>query len=249
MQVSVILDLIVLISITDTKYLMITGQFDENEKMEVLDGSTNVTSVCASSSHQYPLVINDATGALVGNKIIVCGGYSYTSSCYEFSHDHNWKLLGEMNTKRSSSASIPIPNGLWVTGGYDGHKRLDSTEIVLSNGTILNGPPLPEPRSYHCLLQYKNTTFLIGGYGNGDRQSTVWIFKEGMKYVGDGPMMTFARYDHACGIYHSSAHDGNPIIVISGGLGSRDTSEFWDFTVPGSKWILTSKSSAFIVSF
>ena len=79
-------------------------------------------------------------------------------------------------------------------------------------------------------------------------QSTVWIFKEGMKYVGDGPMMTFARGYHACGIYHSSAHDGNPIIVISGGFES-DTSEFWDFTVPGSKWILTSKSSAFIVSF
>ena len=44
MQVSEILDLIVLISITDTKYLMITGSRDENEKMEVLDGSTNVTA-------------------------------------------------------------------------------------------------------------------------------------------------------------------------------------------------------------
>ena len=154
-----------------------------------------------------------------------------------------------MNTKRSGSSSIPIPNGLWVTGGYNGDKILDSTEIVLSNGTILNGPPLPEPRYAHCLLQYKNTTFLIGGRDGNDEQSTVWIFKEGMKYVGDGPMMTFARGFHACGIYHSSAHDGNPIIVISGGFGSRDTSEFWDFTVPGSKWTLTSKSSAFIVSF
>ena len=234
---------------------MITGSFGENEKMEVLDGSTNVTSVCASSSHQYPLDILGATGALVGNKIIVCGGrsnsnYNEISSCYEFSHDHNWKILGEMKTKRYGSSSIPIPNGLWVTGGYDGDKNLDSTEIVLSNGTILNGPPLPEPRKGHCLLQYKNTTFLIGGYdGIFDRQSTVWIFKEGMKYVGDGPMMTFARSYHACGIYHSSIHDGNPIIVISGGYGSEDTSEFWDFTVPGSKWILTSKSSVFIVSF
>ena len=233
---------------------MITGSSytDENaNKMEVLDGSTNV-SVCASSSHQYPLDIESATGALVGNKIIVCGGgesYLY-SSCYEFSHDHNWKILGEMNTKRYGSSSIPIPNGLWVTGGYDGDKVLDSTEIVLSNGTILNGPPLPEPRKGHCLLQYKNTTFLIGGRDeNRDEQSTVWIFKEGMKYVGDGPMMTFARRFHACGIYHSSIHDGNPIIVISGGYGSQDTSEFWDFTVPGSKWILTSKSYTFTVSF
>merc|ERR1719221_1462486 len=55
-------------------------------------------------------------------------------------------------------------------------------------------------------------------------------------------MLTFARSRHACGIYHSSAHDGNPIIVISGGFGSQDTCEFWDFTVPGSKWILTSKN-------
>ena len=163
---------------------MITGGYNENEKMEVLDGSTNVTSVCASSSHQYPLDIRLATGALVGNKIIVCGGLiPTTSSCYEFSHDHNWKILGEMNTERARSASIPIPNGLWVTGGFSGGKVLDSTEIVLSNGTILNGPPLPEPRSGHCLLQYKNTTFLIGGYDGNDSQSTVWIFKDGFHCI------------------------------------------------------------------
>ena len=57
---------------------MITGDSYIDEianKMEVLDVSTNVTSVCASSSHKYPLDIYYGTGALVDNKIILCGGY------------------------------------------------------------------------------------------------------------------------------------------------------------------------------
>ena len=249
-------------SFTDIKYLMINGNSDYDEnviKMEAFDESRNITSVCASSSHQYPLDILYATGALVDQKVVICGGrenkvpYPKTSSCYKFSHDHQWKFLGNMSTPRYSHAAIPIPNGLWVTGGYDdGDNDLKSTEIILTNGTLLDGQaPLPEPRAGHCLLQYKNTSFLIGGReGNrGDRQSTVWIFKD-MKYIGDGPSMNFVRSFFGCGMYHSASHNGNPIIVVAGNNGDDgDTSEFWDFTVPGSKWTRTSKQFTFLHFF
>ena len=218
--------------------------------MEVLDGTTNVTNVCASSSHQYPLQVWLASGALVNNNLVICGGvYPRTSSCYKFSHDHQWKSFAEMKTPRSGSASIPLPNGLWVTGGFgDGGKNLKSTEFVFSNGTSSTGPPLPEPRAGHCLLKYKETIFLIGGFNeNKDDQSQVWIFRdEGMKFVGNGPSMNHVRLNHACGIYQSPTHDGNPMIVVAGGNGSPETSEYWQFTVPGSNWKTTSKSFAFL---
>ena len=153
-----------------------------------------------------------------------------------------------MTTLRPGAASVPIPNGLWVTGGYDGDKRLNSTEFVYFNGTSSTGPPLPEPRYGHCLLQHKKTLLLIGGWNeNGDETSTVWIFRDGksIEYIGNGPKMNFVRAYFSCGIFQSSAHNGHPILVVAGGSrlesGSK-TSEYWDFTVPGSQWKQTSKS-------
>ena len=93
--------------------------------------------------------------------------------------------------------------------------------------------------------------FDTGGTGEGFLfKEGVWIFKESM-YIGDGPSMNFVRISHACGLYQSSIHDGNPMIVVAGSLGGsgRKTSEFWDFTVPGSKWTITSKSYTFLCFF
>ncbi len=41
-------------------------------------------------------------------------------------------------------------------------------------------------------------------------------------------------------------HEEGPMIVVAGGYGSLETSEYWQFTVPGSKWKSTSKSFAFL---
>ena len=59
-----------------------------------------------------------------------------------------------------------------------------------------------------------------------------------------GPSMNHERYYHGCGIYHSSAHSGRPVIVTAGGggnVGGVKSSEVWDFTVPGSQWLQLSK--------
>ena len=56
-----------------------------------------------------------------------------------------------------------------------------------------------------------------------------------------GPSMNYEREGHGCGIYHSSVHSGRPVIVTAGSdLGdATNTSEIWDFTVPGSQWQLS----------
>ena len=56
-----------------------------------------------------------------------------------------------------------------------------------------------------------------------------------------GPSMNHGRYQHGCGIYHSSVHLGRPVIVTAGstfGKGEK-SSEIWDFTVPGAQWQLS----------
>ena len=48
---------------------------------------------------------------------------------------------------------------------------------------------------------------------------TVWIFNEnkGYMYIGNGPRLNNARSNHACSIFRSETHGGNPIIVVAGG--------------------------------
>ena len=71
--------------------------------------------------------------------------------------------------------------------------------------------------------------------------STVWLFDANNNFkMTKGPAMNHERDGFGCGIYHSSAHLGRPLIVTAGGVtiaGSK-SSEIWDFTVPGSQWQL-----------
>ena len=114
-------------------------------------------------------------------------------------------------------------------------------------GTTKDGPSLPQPRSGHCLVQYKGTIILTGG--NGGKRSIVIYrqVKEKIEEIGNGPDTTNDRWSHGCGIFHSSQHGGRPILVIAGGTESSTTSDYWDFTVPDSKWQQSSKS--YVVQF
>ena len=149
--------------------VVITGFLNDNVKMEIVNISTNaMTKICQAISFNYPLDFGDASGALVNNEIIVCGGFddrskTKTALCYKFDQHHKWKLISQMSTSRYKSASIAISNGLWITGGFTNNTvPLQSTEIILSSGLTTVGPPLPQPRSSHCLVKYGDIIFSIG---------------------------------------------------------------------------------------
>ena len=148
-----------------------------------------------------------------------------------------------MSISRQSHATISLMNGAWITGGSGPKKDvLSSTEIMFINGTTSFGPQLPDKRSHHCIIKYKQMIFIIGGWSGSEATSTVWIFDEnkGIQYFGGGPDMNYARRQFACAIFYSKEHNNNPLIVVVGGLGSASTSsEFWDFTRQGSKWELS----------
>jgi len=239
----------------EMKEILITGRnrydnrYDDNApKMEVLDSASSnaTTKVCQASTFEYPLDIYAATGALVGNDIVICGGYPAISSCHQLGLDKHWKLMAQMSIPRYASASVSVQNGLWITGGYDdGDNTLKSTETMYLNGSSITGPSLPQPRVGHCMVQYKDTVYIVGGEDENYRpQSTVWLFnvKDGIRFIGSGPQMNHGRADQACGIYHRLDHGGKPLMVVAGGQGSSFTSETWDFSSPGSNWTLSTKN-------
>ena len=81
-----------------------------------------------------------------------------------------------MSRARSASASVAIPDGIWVTGGSEEDEILKTTEIIFLNGTSVPGLPLPEPRYTHCLVKYGDIIFSVGGFFDGLPTSSVWIF-------------------------------------------------------------------------
>jgi len=230
-------------TIPDMKYAILTGypRNDETAQMEVIDES-GLTKICNSKS-KYPLKVAEATGVFTNNYIIVCGGaYPETPACYTYADDQQgWTKLADMDTPRFGSASVSIDDGILVTGGLDdGINTLKTSEIVFLNGTVKQGKPLPEPRYEHCLVEYQGQIISTGGYDeNGDSTSTVWSFNNHEEFtMTNKPSMIYKRAWHACGIVHSSLHDGRPLLVVAGAFigDGMDKSEFWDFTIPGSQW-------------
>ena len=124
------------------------------------------TTTCQPTSHKYPLDINSASGVLVGNTMVICGGrfdrfvrakhIKYYDDCFSFGEDNQWRNLSRMSTRRDDSAAISVTNGIWITGGVDSNNEvLDSTEFIFLNGTRADGPQLPKARYGHCIVQYR----------------------------------------------------------------------------------------------
>ena len=188
--------------------------------------------------------------------MVICGGIPPRSSaCYSFSSDYQWRNLSKMSTEKVGSSVISYIDRIWITGGDvdSGYGTLNSTEYIFLDGSREDGPELPQRRYLHCSVEYDGVVVMMGGEnGRGYEQSNVWLFnaKEGMKFIGHGPDMIYARNYHGCGVFNSKEHGGRPVIVTAGGSGNgSSTSEFWDFSHLGSRWQNCSKFRHFLFIF
>ena len=68
----------------------------------------------------FPIGVRGATGGLIGDTVIICGGsqtYSLTG-CYSLTSEKA-TLVTHMSFHRGDPASIVLNgNALWITGGY-----------------------------------------------------------------------------------------------------------------------------------
>ena len=152
------------------KVLVATGTSQLSQELrqntEVLD-LKNENATCPKLA-PFPLSVADATGSLLKNQPIICGGRNYGSNtdfpifpnydyvvrdeCWHLKNSSNsWSLLSRMTTRRIYHTSVPVNDTyLWVLGGVDdGYGNIRSTEYVDLNGNTQPGPELPLPISRH----------------------------------------------------------------------------------------------------
>ena len=114
-----------------------------------------------------------STGDTVNGSPIVCSGYlsgtKGTDNCYLYSKEQKaWaKYVQTISSTVYVASSVSLSNSLLVTGGYDGYSKLrvNTTNLVFTNGTIKNGPNMPKGLAYHCMASMYGgkVAAIIGG--------------------------------------------------------------------------------------
>ena len=223
-----------LLSFTD-KILVATGYRDKGTatKTELIDLSTASNKQCELGD--YPIEVYKATGGLVKQRPVICGGYPATSDCYTLKQG-TWQFLSSMSEKRKGASSAVLNDRLWVAGGKDdGGNTLKSTEYIHPNGAVTTGPPLPEPLSGHCIVKLNSTTVLLTGSYTSSMRDTTLYFNAETSQFDNGPRMLHGRFNHGCAVYNSPLHGNRPVAIVAGG--SADSkAEVLDFTLDNPSW-------------
>ena len=185
----------------------------------------------------FPTSIWGATGGLIGDTVIICGGDdgdSFIDECYSFTSEKATLVTHMYLARSDAAASIVInDNTLWITGGWHyppGH--LASTEYVTVTGTT-HGPDLPMALTYHAMVAINSTcSMVIGGhsyldysYPDGYSASTFFYDHNEEEWI-NGPSLIQARSDHAAGIVTDEV-TGEHFITVTGGydFGYLDSTE------------------------
>jgi hypothetical protein len=177
----------------------------------------------------FPISVEDATGGLIGDTVIICGGWSdgYLDECYSLTSEKA-TLVTHMSVGRRDAASIVInDNTLWVTGGSNWNVggRLASTEYVTVTGTML-GPDLPMALDSHAIVAINSTcSMVIGGISNDYSALTFFYDRNEGEWI-NGPSLMQARGYHAAGIVTDEV-TGEHFVAVTGGYysGHLDSTE------------------------
>ena len=170
-------------------------------------------------------------GFLPKDKPLICGGIS--------NEDHQQVLqdciiIGDsttnlvMSIERAFSASIVLTNGkLWITGGGNNDKVLNTTEYIFADmdpGIPDFGPELPYPMAGHCLAPIgdQNEVLIIGGKivtDSGEEMISNKIFVAAPINTNEIDeielQLDTKRMDHSCGVIYN---DVAPIVIVAGGI-------------------------------
>ena len=120
----------------------------------------------------FPKNLKGATGGLIGDTIIICGGFNIgwdkVDECYSLTSEKA-TLVTHMSVRRSTAASIVFnDNALWITGGFNHNVEvLASTEYVTMTKTM-SGPDLPIALQSHTMVAINKTFSMIIGGGHGE---------------------------------------------------------------------------------
>ncbi|MDD6083958.1 MAG: kelch repeat-containing protein, partial [Oscillospiraceae bacterium] len=86
-------------------------------------------------------------------------------SRYNFG-SNTWQTAGYLNTKRADFAAAAVEDNVYVFGGYDGSRVLNSIELITSKGienVNLSGDNSLIARKSHEAVYYNGKVYIIGG--------------------------------------------------------------------------------------
>ena len=185
----------------------------------------------------YPTSAYGATGGLVGNTPLICGGNSGDSSkCYSLKEDGAWKFESNLNTAGNNAAtgSVIMNNKLVLAGGYNGN-RLSTIEVLAPNTEpVTLSIRLPLGMSGSCIVPWDTNTFMIiGGRDESNRRRQTHFVNMANNTVTNGPSLRKARSGFAS---HSMNINGEEYIIVAGGAGAEKSTEYLPMANYGIGW-------------
>ena len=181
----------------------------------------------------WPIDVGEATGGLIGNTVLICGGYGRLNSssndasdvddCYSMT-SQKVTLVTHMSVKRYGAASIVLnDNTLWVTGGEGKDGCIASTERVKMSGSM-PGPDLPMALESHAMASINSTVSMVIGGWNGNQDGNSWDGTASTFYFNhiegewsNGPILMQSRYLHAAGIVTDELTN-EKFVAVTGGF-------------------------------
>ena len=187
----------------------------------MIDLSIKDSSKCNDWA-EFPKNALGATGGLIQDVVVICGGGVIDDSsdeCYSL-NARKASLVTHMSAKRKYAASLVVnKTSMWITGGSnieDG--QINTTEFITLEGNR-PGPNLPLPVDAHALVAINDTcSMLIGGITSEFvvTVSTFYFQHENQIWT-QGPDLIQAREHHAVGIVTDEVtHE--KFVVVTGGV-------------------------------
>ena len=217
------------------KYLVVSS--DGHEIVDLLHPKTKYDLLADNVPR-----VSFATGGLLQNSPIVCGGnYPQISQNRNISQD--CVVIGqpkiEMIEKRFLAASVALDKStLWIVGGH----FLSSTEFIKLGQPSVKGPDLPFTIWGHSMIQYdEKSIYIIGGWQNSSGFiNNTWMAKWNVSnktwivdltngfQITEGPSLNKGRFIHGCA---KMTINGRTVLVVAGGhnlVDSVDSVEILD---------------------
>ena len=220
---------VILSSASCSELLLVTTGWPsiDTRQSEVIDLADANRTCQPLPSFSYP--VSGATGGLLGNEIVICGGKS-NNVTYDNCQGLGSNSTMKMHHSRYLASSVVVAcrwwwcggnvEALWITGGST-YESQTTTEFVHSGG-ILGGESLPYAMTQHCVVKLNDSTVLfIGGFNTSS--SYFHTFTENFYGIwSEGPSLSKPRHGHACGIFEQG---DQTLIYVTGGSTSNDEKE------------------------
>ena len=117
--------------------------------------------------------------------------------------------------RRSAASTVFNEKTLWITGGYIGSQKTDTSEYVTLEGSKI-GPTLPKVLGNHAMAKINESySIVVGGISSGISDETYFYDHEAKEWL-DGPNLIQKRAWHGVGIAIDEERNESLIIVTGG---------------------------------